>query len=471
MAEQANLVDAHPGFSGLIGVARRDITPPKGIYSRNWGAAKHDIAEGVHRPLTCTALALREASGGDPLVILALDLGWWQGADDEWFVRGGVLDALGLDPSRLVVSVSHTHAGPAIFRGLADKPGGHLIVPYQEQVRDASIAAAREAIRSLKPATLEWESGHCSLARNRDLADPAKPRWLCGYNPGEPADTTVLVGRACDERGAPLATLVNYACHPTTLAWENRLISPDYVGAMRETVESATGGAPCLFLLGCCGELGPREGFTGDVAVADANGRMLGLSVQAVLAAMLPPATAIHFTGAIESGAPLAAWGRRPAALGTKLIARRFEYRFQLKPLPSGAELDAQIAECTDRVMAERLRRRRAVRSQVGDGTSTTVSALAWRLGDAALLSQSQEAYSLLQRELRRRTAAPLAVLNLSTGVSLGYLPPRESYDRDLYQVWQTPFAAGSLEHAIEQCATAVATLFEDATARAGAGR
>ena len=74
-----------------------------------------------------------------------------------------------------------------------------------------------------------------------------------------------------------LGTLVNYACHPTTLAWENTLISPDYVGAMREVVEQHT-GAPCLFLQGASGDLGPREGFVGDTAVADRNGRQLGFA-------------------------------------------------------------------------------------------------------------------------------------------------------------------------------------------------
>lgn len=33
-----------------VGVARRDITPPAGIYHRMWGAAMHDRAEGVHKP-------------------------------------------------------------------------------------------------------------------------------------------------------------------------------------------------------------------------------------------------------------------------------------------------------------------------------------------------------------------------------------------------------------------------------------
>ena len=61
--------------------------------------------------------------------------------------------------------------------------------------------------------------------------------------------------------------MVNYACHPTTLAWQNTLISPDYVGAMREVVGSRH-DAPCLFLQGASGDVGPRVGFVGDTEQA-----------------------------------------------------------------------------------------------------------------------------------------------------------------------------------------------------------
>src|SRR5687768_16559260 len=82
---------SHPEFAGSLGVAREDITPPVGIYARNWGAAKHDVAEGIHRPLTATAPTMRAAEGGAPLVLVALDLGWWK-SDDERHVRGAVLE-------------------------------------------------------------------------------------------------------------------------------------------------------------------------------------------------------------------------------------------------------------------------------------------------------------------------------------------------------------------------------------------
>ena len=95
------------------------------------------------------------------------------------------------------------------------------------------------------------------------------------------------MARIAADDGLTLGTVVNYACHPTTLAWQNTLISPDYVGALREVVERAT-EAPCLFLQGASGDLGPREGFVGDAEVADAQrpaGRLCGAGGPGVAAA------------------------------------------------------------------------------------------------------------------------------------------------------------------------------------------
>src|SRR5687768_7192403 len=43
-----------PQSSCRFALAWADITPPVGIYHRMWGAAKHERATGVHRPLRAT---------------------------------------------------------------------------------------------------------------------------------------------------------------------------------------------------------------------------------------------------------------------------------------------------------------------------------------------------------------------------------------------------------------------------------
>src|SRR4051812_25960042 len=234
-----------PGFAGLIGVARRDITPPLDVPVRSWGPATDDYATGVHRPLTLTAVAFG-AERGEPFVLLAADLGWFKNPEDEAHVRGGALEAVGGDSTRVLLNLSHTHAGPSPT--LVD--GDAASIAYLDALRAAATAVARDAIAAMVPATLTGTTGRCRLAGNRDL--PQDERCIVGFNPANDADDTVLAARIADLGGHTLGVLVNYACHPTTLAWQNRLVSPDYVGAMREVVESAT-GAPCIFLQGASG--------------------------------------------------------------------------------------------------------------------------------------------------------------------------------------------------------------------------
>ncbi len=275
-------------FTGVIGVAQRDITPPVGIFARNWGAARHDVASGIHRPLMLVCTVFRSDDNGDPLVLIGADLGWWKSAQDERNLREGILKAIGLDASRLMFCLSHTHAGPGTFSEDAVKPGGEFIIPFLQHVQKMAIEAVQEALASATPGTITWAYGHCSLAVNRDLPEPGGNRYLVGMNPAQPADDTLLTGRITNAEGRITGTIVNYACHPTTLAWDNELISPDYIGAMRETVETAT-GAPCLFLQGASGELSPGEQYSGNTALADRYGRQLGNAVLSSLEGMLPP--------------------------------------------------------------------------------------------------------------------------------------------------------------------------------------
>src|SRR5205807_8963463 len=126
---------------------------------------------------------------------------------------------------------------------------------------------------------------------------------------------------------------------PTTLARQSTLLSADYYGACRETVEQAT-GAPGLFLLGAGGELGPRLGYTGDTAIADRNGRQLGYAALSALEALGPPAHDLVYAGPVLSGATLGVWEYRPFAAERLGQAERFaggafELPLPLRALPS----------------------------------------------------------------------------------------------------------------------------------------
>ncbi|MBC7804627.1 MAG: hypothetical protein H7145_00560 [Akkermansiaceae bacterium] len=442
---------SEPSFRGVIGIARADITPPDGIYARNWGAALHDSACGLHRPLTATAITLQADTDTGPLILLSADLGWWRDKHDEAFVRGAVLDALNVPEGNILLCLTHTHAGPSLCRADRDREGGEMVAPYLETLREKLSSLAREAVRTARPATLTVATGTCSLATNRDLPDPDAPcRFLTGFHPAAfPPDQTLLVGRITDDAGAVVGTLVNYACHPTTLGPANREISPDFVGAMREIVEAATENAPCLFLQGASGELAPREQYVGDPDVPDAHGRCLGYAVLSTLAGMLSPRQRLAFGGALASGAPLALWNReRFAPPNAPCHAELLSLSLPLRPMPSGEqirqEMRCQVPDTT--ATRERLARRLQVRDYVGDGDRVSYPVWVWRVGPIAFVAHPGEAYSVLQIALR--AAVPdtaVFVANVANGW-YGYLPPAHLYEKELYAAKQTPLAAGCLE-------------------------
>ena len=311
------LIVAHvdtPQSGCRFGVARCDITPAVGIYHRMWGAATHDRSTGVHRPLTATALVFqaldRPAGVETEQVVVAVDHCLFWPREMEQLIAA-VCRQTGLVPEQVSVAFSHTHAAGLMDTTRTNLPGGELIPPYLDQLGSRVSAIVEQARKETRLATICYGTGHCSLATHRDFWDPVSKQFVCGFNPDGVTDETVLVARITGADGQPLATMVNYACHPTTLAWENTKISPDYIGAMREVIEHAT-GVPCAFIQGASGDIGPREGFVGDVSVADRNGRQLGHAALAALEALPSPSTRFEYAGPVVSGATLGAWTHVP---------------------------------------------------------------------------------------------------------------------------------------------------------------
>ncbi|MCB0156416.1 MAG: hypothetical protein KDF65_16585, partial [Anaerolineae bacterium] len=293
-----------------FGLARVEITPPPNIYHRLWGAARHDRATGVHRPLTAEVLVFGPSGGQPQLIRAELDLpGLVKAQHDD--LLAGLSEASGLPVTQIVVSYSHSHAAGWYVPDRFEMPGGELIPPYLAGLRLKLQEACQDALDQVQEVTITYAVGRCTMAGNRDYWDVANGTYACGFNPDAPADEAVIVARVTEEAGHLVAVVVNYACHPTTLAWGNTLLSPDYVGAMRQVIEQAT-GAICVFTLGACGDQGPRDGFVGDPAIADRNGRQLAYAALSALESMDPPATDFAYQGPVVSGATLGTWAAVP---------------------------------------------------------------------------------------------------------------------------------------------------------------
>lgn len=470
MPQPSRTEDPTPQSRCRFALAWSDITPPANIYHRMWGAAKHERATGVHRPLRATVAVFAPLNGDERQVVLALDH-CVMGATEHANLVAQAAKTGGVAKEEILVVFSHTHAAGLMGLDRAHLPGGDLIPPYLESLGETAGALVKQCLASLKPAGIVYGRGRCALATHRDFWDGRQ--FVCGHNPGVPADDTVIVARVSDDSGQTLASIVNYACHPTTLAWENTLISPDYVGAMREVVEADT-GAPCLFLQGASGELGPREGFVGDTDVADRNGRELGHAALATLTALPAAGTTFVYAGPVVSGATLGSWKHQPIDSTAKAIwkLQRWHEPLNYRPgQPTTEQVQSELADLQRqeaaaraagdepraadlRALAERKNRLLHRLAQLPPGDTFPLQVALWHIGDAIWIGVQGESYNLLQTELRRRFPEKiLIVASIAADWGASYLPPNNLYDTGIYQESIAIVAAGSLEQLIEAIA------------------
>lgn len=456
-----------------LGIGRADITPPVGIYHPMWGAARHHRATGVHLPLYADILFFAPLQGdATPWAQVQVDMvGMSLKSHQE--MQQIVADELGIGREQVILSYSHTHSGGVFGLERVNLPGGELIVPYLESLRVKLAEAAAAAKADLSEAILTYGTGHCNMAANRDYWDDTRDLFACGYNPDAPADDTLLVVRATAPNGTPRATLVNYACHPTTLAWENTLISPDYVGALRNTVEAATDNAPCIFTLGACGELGPRRSYVKETSIADANGRQVAHAALAVLDSMDPPAQDFAYNGPVISGATLGTWKNVPQdnerAAATQHFAGTTETLvLHQKERPTLEALEKQLqdflaqqAEADSKgetilgrdlgARAERTRRAIGRLHNLPPGETYDYVYTVRHFGDAIWVGVGGEPYNAIQRNLRAAFPnTPIVVTALAGELAITYLLTADRYGKGLYQEEPSVLAPGSLEEVTE---------------------
>ena len=445
-----------------------------------WGAAKHDRAAAVHRPLHGTMLWIvpRSDDRAQSSVIVALDHCILD-ADDLALIQASVAASLLIAAEQVIVCLSHTHAAGLMSRTRSGLPGGDMIGPYLDGLARQLGELALSLRERLMDATIVYGHGQCDLAAERDYWDADQGRFVCGFNPTGVADDQLVVGKVSDESGTCLATIVNYACHPTTLAWDNQAISPDYVGAMRAIVQSHT-NAPCLFLQGASGDLGPREGFVGDTEVADRNGRKLGFAALATLETLPQPGVSFDYAGAVVSGTQIGTWKyntasedclRRSEAWKLDTVIAELPYRHDLPSIEETREQLIHWNACEDaaadkgddeqrafcRAMAEQMDRQIWRQASLPQGKCFPLNIQMLRCGTARWLFVPGEHYQVLQTTLRKRFPNEVWIVGtICNGWQPGYVPPACKYGYGIYQEQIAIVAAGSAEIVIESVSRSV---------------
>lgn len=252
------------------GVAQVDITPPPGLpmYGFFNRITKHQVSSGTLDPLYARVLVLQ--AGEKRLALVTLDLG--RTFNEAWLdrLRQAARTESGVDA--LIVTASHTHSGPNI---LDVYPGGRP-PPWEDEALQKISGAIHQATGHLEPVRIGTGYGNADIGYNRRRVNADGSVTMVWQNPERvpngPMDTTVGVIRVDREDGTPLAILVNYACHPTTIGSDNLRYSSDYVGPMIATVSSSFAGNPvCFFLQGAAGDI--RAYYNSNPGDRDADGK------------------------------------------------------------------------------------------------------------------------------------------------------------------------------------------------------
>lgn len=462
------------------GTGRADITPPIGIAHAGWGAQSHEGAEGIDMPLTITALVIESSGNTAPserIAILDIDTCMLVDAYDA-VIRHAVNEATGIPCSNQRIAYTHTHSGP--IEGLSwIVQGSEMIKPWFDSMGPASVKAVKEAISKLTDVRVDSGSGHCEININRRPVS-LTGKVFTGRNADGFVDHEVLITAIDDLDGNPVATLVNYACHPTIMGPENRLITPDYPGVVRETVENIIGGT-CLFLQGAAGNQGPVEGYTGDTTVYRRLGKQLGIEASRVRLNIDPVPREEKLETILPSGADLGIYsfnqvGESDDSFGKVDSAASLS----IKEMPPESEVQANF----DRIAAnlDNVRKNRGTIDEIKQaafpakretlllrhtqtfgrgGGKHDIPIQVIRIGNTALVAIPVEPFAEIGKAVKERSPADWTLFSGYSNGYYGYLPMAYAYPEGGYEVGPTaPFEPGAAEQMIEDCLEAINKLW-----------
>jgi len=214
------------------GVARIDITPVLGLPLVGYGNRLQGSTM-VHDRLHARALVVEVDT--TCVVLLSIEMCYLSQSTVQ-AIREHILHRIGIPLAHVMISTTHTHAGPR------DRDPRNWPRPLAEIIADAAVAAYDARVPARIGSAVGLLYGY-SINR----------RWL-----DRPIDPGVAVLRVDDMAGNVLGVWCNFACHAVVLGADNVAISGDWPGYMMNQVETACGpDVVCLFTQGGAGDVNP----------------------------------------------------------------------------------------------------------------------------------------------------------------------------------------------------------------------
>lgn len=266
----------------LVGAAEAVINPP--VNSFLAGYDQNRKSTGVHDDLYVKAVVV--ANRQNALALVTIDcIGLPYPALQK--IRDAVeqlLPAENFNTGHIVVSSTHTHAGPDVI-GIwgKDRQTTGADSAYLHFLIHTSAATIVKAWKHRRNAIVQYANTVFGEGWVKNVSDSAE------------IDHTVSVLQFTTRRGRSIATLTNFACHPTFLGRENTLVSADFPSGFYTQMKKLKRGVH-LFVQGAIGGWIQPEKVTRTFGEAEKKGAELAWAATAALAKpTLLQGTAIHF--------------------------------------------------------------------------------------------------------------------------------------------------------------------------------
>lgn len=192
----------------------------------------------------------------------------------------------GIPAANIILTGTHDHTAPMIGlqNATGDSKGGPGAAAFTAKVEHDVGAALEQAKARMVPARMGIGSGRADINISRDLP-AADGKYRLGANPQGPSDKTVRVLKFESLGGEPIAILISYAVHGTTLNPKASLVTGEIAGATSHAVEDHFDGkAVAIWTMSAAGDQAPvlmqsdREHPNAEenFAVSAVLGRILG---------------------------------------------------------------------------------------------------------------------------------------------------------------------------------------------------
>ncbi len=439
-----------------VGYASVNINPPLGIGVSGYYVPR--FAKGFLDDLEVGALVL--TMGKKKIALVSVDhCGLGKALCAKYAEQAS--KATGIPKNNIFIASTHTHTGGCVVVSKAFDQPEEPVIKYRDFIGERIADAVKIALLDCKPAKMGYIVGYApervAYIRRYKMKDGST--WTCPPindpnidHPIGTLDQRVNVLRF-DREGAETVVLVNYGLHADTINGE--MLSSDWPGWMRKTLDKALDGVKTIFFNGAEGDVGstnvhvkPGDGDMNDTEISFDN-------------EMKSPGMA-RFVGRAIAGTVLQVYDkvqyvdvdsidmiRKEVAIPANVPAPEDlprAHKFKELHEQGRDDLIPYTAMELTTVVAEALR---MCRLENGP-ENFYLDLLGVRIGNVALVGIPGEPFTDIGVGIKDTEGWDVILPCALAGGSEGYFPVQSAYDEGGYEARTSPFKSGVAETLIK---------------------